>query len=165
MTADAVDAARTATPCQRFSVSYSFPVVVPGRIRPRNPALRDALCRLEPAKRHRVVFFVDDGLSAGHAPLIEAIAKYAQRHTDVIELACAPVAVPGGEKIKSDLHFVESVQQRLFDLHIDRHSFVVAVGGGGGAGRHRPGGLHHAPRRAPHPHPHHVLRRTIPASA
>jgi 3-dehydroquinate synthase len=48
----------------------------------------------------------------------------------VIELACAPVAVPGGEKIKSDLHFVESVQQTLFDLHIDRHSFVIAVGGG-----------------------------------
>jgi 3-dehydroquinate synthase len=123
--------ARTATHWQRFSVPYEFPVVfTEGVFDPENPALRDALCRLEPAKRHRVVFFVDDGLSAGRTPLIDAIAKYAQRHSDVMQLACAPVAVPGGEKIKSDLHFVESVQQTLFDLHVDRHSFVIAVGGG-----------------------------------
>lgn len=123
--------ARTATHWQRFSVPYEFPVVfTEGVFDPENPALRDVLCRLEPAKRHRVVVFVDDGLSAGQPPLIEAITRYAQRHSDVMELACAPVTVPGGEKIKSELHFVESVQQTLFDLHIDRHSYVVAVGGG-----------------------------------
>jgi len=123
--------ARTDTHWQRFAVPYEFPVVfTEGVFDPENPALRDVLCRLEPAKRHRVVFFVDDGLNAGRAPLAEAIASYAQRHSDVMELACAPVVVPGGEKIKSDLHFVESVQQTLFDLHIDRHSYVIAVGGG-----------------------------------
>jgi len=123
--------ARTDTHWQRFAVPYEFPVVfTEGVFDPENPALRDVLCRLEPAKRHRVVFFVDDGLNAGRAPLAEAIARYAQRHSDVMELACAPVVVPGGEKIKSDLHFVESVQQTLFDLHIDRHSYVIAVGGG-----------------------------------
>ena len=123
--------ARTATHWQRFSVAYEFPVVfTEGVFDPENPALRDVLCRLEPAKRHRVVVFVDDGLNAGRAPLSDAIANYAQRHSDVMQLACAPVAVPGGEKIKSDLHFVESVQQTLFDLHVDRHSFVIAVGGG-----------------------------------
>jgi 3-dehydroquinate synthase len=123
--------ARTDTHWQRFSVPYEFPVVfTEGVFDPENPVLRDVLCRLEPAKRHRVVFFVDDGLHAGRAPLAEAIAQYAQRHADAIELACPPVAVPGGEKIKSDLHFVESVQQTLFDLHIDRHSYVIAVGGG-----------------------------------
>ncbi len=123
--------ARTATHWQRFAVAYEFPVIfTDGVFDPENPALRDVLCRLEPAKRHRVVVFVDDGLSAGRAPLADAIVQYAQRHSDVIELACAPVAVPGGEKVKSDLHFVESAQQTLFDLHIDRHSFVIAVGGG-----------------------------------
>jgi len=123
--------ARTATHWQRFSVPYEFPIVfTEGVFDPENPALRDVLCRIEPAKRHRVVAFVDDGLNAGRAPLTEAIAQYAQRHGDVMELACAPIVVPGGEKIKSDLHFVESLQQTLFDLRIDRHSFVIAVGGG-----------------------------------
>ena len=119
--------AETATHWQRFAVPYEFPVVfTEGVFDPENPALRDVLCRLEPHKRHRVVVFVDDAL-ASH---IKNIAEYAQHHKDVIELACPPIAMPGGEKIKSELHFVESAQQTLFDLHIDRHSFVIAVGGG-----------------------------------
>ena len=124
----------TATHWQRFSVPYEFPVVfTEGVFDPENPALRDVLCRLEPAKRHRVVFFVDDGLvgtGAGRTTLLESIVKYAQAYPDAIELACEPIPVPGGEKIKSELHFVESFQQTLFDLHIDRHSYVIAVGGG-----------------------------------
>jgi 3-dehydroquinate synthase len=118
---------RTATHWQRFSVPYEFPVVfTEGLFDPANPALRDAVCRLEPHKRHRVVVFVDDSLSS----CIPKIVSYGHFHKEAIDLVCPPIAVPGGEKIKSDLHFVESVQQKLFDLHIDRHSFVVAVGGG-----------------------------------
>ncbi|HEX6320174.1 MAG TPA: 3-dehydroquinate synthase [Burkholderiales bacterium] len=128
MTADARSKkAETATHWQRFAVPYEFPVVfTEGVFDPGNPALREVLCRLESHKRHRVVVFVDDSLS-GHLGKIE---EYAAHHRDVIELACPPIAMPGGEKIKSELHFVESAQQMLFDLHIDRHSFVVAVGGG-----------------------------------
>ena len=132
MTTDAQGAqARTDIHWQRFSVPYEFPVVfTEGVLDPENPALRDVLCRLEPGKRHRAVFFYDDGLNAGRAPLAEAIQNYAQRHAEAIELACAPISLPGGEKIKSELHFVESIQQTLFDLHLDRHSYVVAIGGG-----------------------------------
>jgi 3-dehydroquinate synthase len=122
---------RTTTHWQRFSVPYEFPVVfTEGVFDPENPALRGVLTRLEPAKRHRVVVFVDDGLKAAHASLLEEIARYTERHRDAIELACPPVLVPGGEKIKAELHFVESVQQTLFELRVDRHSYVIAVGGG-----------------------------------
>jgi len=121
----------TSTHWQRFAVPYEFPVVfTEGLFDPANPVLRDVLRRLEPAKRHRAVCFVDDGLAGGGTAVIEAIIAYAAAHADALALACPPVALPGGEKIKSDLHFVESIQQRLFDLHLDRHSFVVAVGGG-----------------------------------
>jgi 3-dehydroquinate synthase len=128
MTADARSKkAETATHWQRFAVPYEFPVVfTEGVFDPGNPALRDALCRIEPHKRHRVVVFVDDAL----APHIGSIVEYAKHHSDVIQLACPPIAMPGGEKVKTELHFVESAQQTLFDLHLDRHSFVVAVGGG-----------------------------------
>ena len=121
----------TTTHWQRFSVPYEFPVVfTSGLFEPSNLSLRDVLCRIEPAKRHRVIFFVDDGLTGGSPKLLESITAYAQAHKDAIELACPPVVIPGGEKIKSDLHFIESIQQKLFDLHIDRHSYVIAVGGG-----------------------------------
>ena len=126
--------ARTVTHWQRFSVPFEFPVVfTEGVFDPGNRALRDVLTRIEPAKRHRVVFFVDDGLvgtGAHRTQLLESIVAYANVHRDAIELACPPVPVPGGEKVKAELHFVESFQQTLFDLHVDRHSYVIAVGGG-----------------------------------
>ena len=116
---------------QRFAVPYEFPVVfTEGLFAPDNPVLRDALCRLEPTKRHRVLVFVDDGLLIVRPGLLDSITNYAQHHADVFDLVRDPIAVPGGEKIKSELHFVESMQQTLFELHIDRHSFVIAVGGG-----------------------------------
>lgn len=119
--------ADTAIHWQRFSVPYEFPVVfTEGVFDPENPALREALGRLEPHKRHRVVVFVDDGLPG----VPDAVAAYARHHADAILLACPPIRMPGGEKVKSELHFVESAQQALFDLHVDRHSFVIAVGGG-----------------------------------
>lgn len=122
---------QTLTHVQRFSVPFEFPVVFTENIFARhNPALRDVLCRIEPAKRHRIVIFVDDGLIAACPSLLGDIKGYAAHYADAIDLVRDPVAVPGGEKIKSDLHFVESLQQSLFDLRIDRHSFVIAIGGG-----------------------------------
>lgn len=116
---------------QRFSVPYEFPVVFTEHVfDPDNPALRDVLCRIEPAKRHRVIVFVDDGLLGSRSMLVNEITDYVRHHADSIELVAAPVPVPGGERIKSDLSFIQEIQQRLFDHRIDRHSFVIAVGGG-----------------------------------
>lgn len=116
---------------QRFSVPYEFPVVFTEHVfDPDNAALRDVVCRIEPAKRHRVIVFVDDGLLASRPGLVDAINDYVSHHSDAIELVAAPVPVPGGEKIKSDLRFIQEIQQQLFDHHMDRHSFVIAVGGG-----------------------------------
>jgi 3-dehydroquinate synthase len=38
--------------------------------------------------------------------------------------------VPGGERVKNELFFIEQMQQRLFEHRIDRHSYVIAIGGG-----------------------------------
>jgi 3-dehydroquinate synthase len=45
-------------------------------------------------------------------------------------LVADPIVIPGGEKIKVELHFVEAMQRQLFEHRIDRHSYVIAVGGG-----------------------------------
>ncbi len=47
-----------------------------------------------------------------------------------IDLVSPPIPVPGGERIKNELFFTEDIQQRLVDHHIDRHSFVIVIGGG-----------------------------------
>ena len=116
---------------QRFSVSYEFPVhFTENLFGTGNPVLRDTLCRLEPDKKHRCIIFVDDGLAGSLPKLCEQISAYAAHHSDRIDLVTAPIKVPGGERIKSELHFTEQMHQALFEHHIDRHSFVIAVGGG-----------------------------------
>lgn len=116
---------------QRFSVDYDFPVCfTEGLFQPDNPLFRDTLCRLEPDQQHRVLVFVDAGLLAALPGLSGEIEAYFRRYPDRLVLAAAPEAVPGGEAAKNDPALVERLQRRLLDLGIDRHAFVVAVGGG-----------------------------------
>ena len=122
---------RTTVHWQKFAVPYEFPVYFTDNLfNPANQSLVEAMCRLEPDKRHRCLFFVDDGLIQARPEVIEDIKAYTAHHARDLDLVTDPIAVPGGEKIKSNLHFVETMHQVLFDQHIDRHSYVLAVGGG-----------------------------------
>jgi 3-dehydroquinate synthase len=122
---------RTAVYHQRFAVSYDYPVYFTERLfDPANPVLVEALARREPAKRHRCLVFIDGGLLAARPGLAGEVEAYARHHAARIDLVAPPIEVPGGERIKAELYFVESVQERLFALHIDRHSYVIAIGGG-----------------------------------
>lgn len=122
---------RTETILQRFAVGYEYPVAFTTRLfDPANPLLADTVARLEPARRHRCLAFLDDGVAARRTTLAEEIAAYARHHAGRMELVAPPVIVPGGEVIKNDLHFVERMQRLVFEQRLDRHSFVVAIGGG-----------------------------------
>lgn len=116
---------------QRFTVPFEFPVVFTEDIfRPDNATLSDAMRRLEPDKRHKFIIYVDQGLLSVHGDLIDRIKQYASHNAAHLELVAEPIVVPGGEKVKSDLHFVEDMQRALYENHIDRHSYAIAVGGG-----------------------------------
>lgn len=116
---------------QRFQVSYEFPVHFTRSLFDlQNTVLVETLARLEPDKRHRCLVFVDDGVLANRPDLKPAIIAYAKQHISRIDLVSPPIPVPGGERIKNELFFTEDIQQRLVDHHIDRHSYVIVIGGG-----------------------------------
>jgi len=116
---------------QRFTVAYDYPVTFTERLfSTDNPILHDTVTRLERNRRHRCIVFVDDGLCAVRRALIDEIEAYANAHAAAIELVMAPVKVPGGEKVKNELFHVEWMQGLIQEHRIDRHSFVIAVGGG-----------------------------------
>lgn len=130
---DCADAATAASSVhmQRFSVAYEYPVHFTEDIfTPSNPVLRNTITRLEQNRRHRCLVFVDDGVCVARPSLLAEIEAYAAQHRDALELVVPPVPVPGGEKIKNDLYFVESIQGLIQEHRIDRHSFVIVVGGG-----------------------------------
>ena len=116
---------------QRFQVSYEFPVhFTKGLFEAGNSVLLDTLKRLEPDKRHRCLVFIDDGVLSSRPRLKAAVLSYAEAYKAHIELVSPPIPVPGGERIKNELYFIEDIQQRLIDYHIDRHSYVIVIGGG-----------------------------------
>lgn len=116
---------------QRFSVPFEYPVCfTDGLFKNHNTTLVETLCRLEPQKRHRIVVFIDDGVAAHCPQLLTDLTEYASFYSDHIELAADPVLLPGGEEIKSDDRYIEQMQQLVAECHIDRHSYVIGVGGG-----------------------------------
>jgi len=129
--ANPVEAVGSTTRLQRFSVAFEFPVVfTSGLFDPANPALVDTLSRLEPGRQHRCLVFADDGALAARPGLPDEIRNYARHHAGRMALVTDPVPLPGGEKIKVELHFVEQMQRQLVEHRIDRHSYVLAIGGG-----------------------------------
>ncbi|MFQ5936792.1 MAG: 3-dehydroquinate synthase [Acidiferrobacterales bacterium] len=116
---------------QRFVVEYDYPVYFTRALfRPANSAFVHAITRLEPEKRHRLVAFLDDGLVADWPGLNTAIATYVDAHRRQLELLAEPQRIAGGERVKNTPALISDLQHRLLDLAIDRHSYVVAIGGG-----------------------------------
>lgn len=116
---------------QSFSVRFEYPVYFTRNVFERsNTTLLEAISRSEPAKRHRFVAVVDEQVARTSPRLLDDIAEYAAWHASRLQLAAPPITVPGGEGAKNSTGFVERLQRRLLELHVDRHSAVVAIGGG-----------------------------------
>ena len=116
---------------QSFSVEIGFPIYFTRDVfGAGNRVLADAVTRVEPGQRHRLLFVLD-GSVVEHTPsLLSQLDRYVTGHPKVLELAGEPVIVPGGEGCKNDLTQSHRVLAQINARGIDRHSFVVVVGGG-----------------------------------
>jgi (E)-4-hydroxy-3-methyl-but-2-enyl pyrophosphate reductase len=111
-----------------FSVPYDYEVLFTSDVlAPRNTVLRDALAG---GPRARVLSVLDAGLVDHHPGLPEAVVAYAAAHADRIDLAAAPIVLPGGEEAKEDPRHVQAVLDAINEHAIDRHAYVVGFGGG-----------------------------------
>lgn len=116
---------------QSFKVPYRFPVsFTTGLFDPENPTFRDTLQDRDTQKVHRFLCIIDDGVAAACPTLMEDIHSYVATHQDHIEMARAPVVVSGGESVKNDDELREHLHQIVVDTRLDRHAYIVAIGGG-----------------------------------
>lgn len=95
-----------------------------------NGTLRDLLLMDGGQKVPRVLVFVDDRVANANPSLMGAISGYARAHAEVMELAAAPLLMTGGEACKNDFSLVERCWRAMQDAMLDRHSYVVVIGGG-----------------------------------
>jgi 3-dehydroquinate synthase len=95
-----------------------------------NPLLAHTIASQEQDTPARFLCVLEDGVARHRPGLVRAIQAYARRFREFVELVEEPIVVPGGERVKNDPHFVELVHAAIHRAAVDRHSYVVAVGGG-----------------------------------
>jgi 3-dehydroquinate synthase len=116
---------------QSFDISYEYPVVFTrDAFSSGNRSLIDALSRREGDKLHRCGIFVDEGVLAALPDLADQISTYASFHAKHLKIVGKLVPVAGGERCKNDPEMISSLLEKFSELAIDRHSFVIAIGGG-----------------------------------
>lgn len=116
---------------QEFVVRYDYPVYFTEHLFARdNPVFVQALARREAGKRHRFVAFIEANVAASWPTLADEIGAYAATHAERLHAVAPAQVLAGGEQVKNDPELLLSVLRELSTLGIDRHSFVVAVGGG-----------------------------------
>ncbi|MBP7949155.1 MAG: 3-dehydroquinate synthase [Verrucomicrobiales bacterium] len=80
--------------------------------------------------RCRVLVLLDAGLVQADRSLPHRAAAWFAHHQNCLDLRGAPVVLPGGEACKNDLELVRALWRRFNEAGLDRHSCVVAIGGG-----------------------------------
>ena len=120
----------TETIVQQFSMPVEYPVVFThGLFDPGHSALCDVVRRYEPDKRHRLFVVLDDGVAQAIPDLTTRLAAYAAAHESHLELLTVEL-VQGGEAVKNQADHVDNLLERMLALAVDRHSYVMAIGGG-----------------------------------
>ena len=115
-------------------VSLSLPHRVfftEGVFDPAHTLLRDVLCPAEAdANRvRRVLIVLEKAVAAGQPGLEAAIRAWFAAQDGLLVLAHLRI-LAGGEPCKNDWPLVEELWQAINDAGIDRHSYVIAIGGG-----------------------------------
>jgi 3-dehydroquinate synthase len=94
---------------------------------PDNPVLRDALADTGPRK---VLVVLEDSLAQALPGLEHQIEKYFAGHAGKNQLVRPPLFFCGGERAKNSPSLVTDLHAQIHRHHIDRHSYLIAVGGG-----------------------------------
>lgn len=119
------------TTWQQFAINYQYPVIFTEDLfSTHNYALRDAVTLLENDKQHRLSVFIDEGVLDACPSLVCALSAYVDKHSSHMAFAGDPTIMKSGEGIKSDPARLSYIQNIIAEQHIDRHSFVIAIGGG-----------------------------------
>ncbi|EMY68478.1 3-dehydroquinate synthase [Leptospira vanthielii] len=115
-----------------FQVPYRYTVqFTKGIFHLTNPSLRNFLIseQKEGAIKKALVV-LDEGLTLHYPNLMTEIKTYFHGFGSVVQLTGNIMVIPGGEECKNNPILWESLVEAVDTYGIDRHSYIVAIGGG-----------------------------------
>lgn len=115
---------------QDFSVTFTYQLYFTEHLfNVENPLFKEVLEGYKKGVQLKLLFIIDQGVQNAHPELRSSIRDYCKAHSEQLAHT-ASVIIPGGEACKNDPEAVQTVLRAINEEHIDRHSFVIAIGGG-----------------------------------
>ncbi len=112
---------------QRFEVPFSYEIVFCRDVfEPDNDALDSVL----PQEKTKMLVFLDHGVASAVGGIEERIGSWLSRRCDRIDHVGDIHTVHGGERAKDGLDVVMETARLCARYGMDRHAFVLIVGGG-----------------------------------
>ena len=97
---------------------------------PTNMTLKDVLAEGECPGFRRALVVLDEALATALPSLASSIEAYFATFPGSLALVCPPLVIEGGERTKNSYFHVSEIHSHIDRFHIDRQSYVIAVGGG-----------------------------------
>ena len=116
---------------RNIQVSYRHRVYFTrGVFATENPLFHQVLASEQTNALAKALVVVDETLAQHQPHLLANIEAYFARHAADLKLVGTPLVLEGGERAKNSYFHVSEIQSQVEKHHIDRHSYVIAVGGG-----------------------------------
>lgn len=97
---------------------------------PANSTLLDTLSTPGTTGASKALMVLDEALAGAQPGLLREVSRYFEAHADRLRLVRPPLVVPGGEQAKNSWTNVSELHKAIEHWHIDRHSYLLAAGGG-----------------------------------
>ena len=97
---------------------------------PANLVLKTALGDDASHSPRQAFIVLDESLAQAQPALACRIEDYFSTHVDSLKLVCPPLIIEGGERAKNSPIHVAEIHSHIDRHHLDRHSYLIAVGGG-----------------------------------
>jgi 3-dehydroquinate synthase len=78
----------------------------------------------------KALVVIDESLHLAQSALAPQVESWFKANSSHVQFVCPPVILEGGERVKNSYFHVSEIQSHIDRYHIDRHSYVIAVGGG-----------------------------------
>jgi len=115
---------------QQFQVIFNYDIIFSSAIfAPSNASVINVIHKEPSLQPPKIAIVIDEGVVKYSPALARSIAAYFKQY-DYHDITRNILVLPGGEKIKNDPAYVDRVLALINNQKIDRHSFILAIGGG-----------------------------------